>query len=143
MDAERERQIREGYENWNRGDLEAILAETHQDMEFRLPRAVPGLPPVVRGKQGIEELFRAWYSEVWDGLLRMEIKRIVEVDQERYLVLIIFTGRGAGSGVEVTQRYAHLITERDGLSYRVEGFVDWDVALRRAGLPEPSADTLK
>jgi ketosteroid isomerase-like protein len=137
MDPERERQIRERYESWNRGDLDAILADMHPEIEFRTSGVVPGLPPVIRGKQGIKELFRTWYSEVWDGPLHMEIDRILEIDAERVLVLITFTGRGAGSGAEVTLRYAHLATDRDGLTYRIEGFADWDTALRKAGLASP------
>jgi ketosteroid isomerase-like protein len=133
MNPERERQIREGYERWNRGDLDAILADMHPEIEFRVSGVVPGVPPVIRGRQGIEQLFRTWYSEVWDGPLQMEVEQILEIDEERHLVLITFTGRGAGSGIEVTLRYGHLITERDGLTYRVEGFADWDTALRRAG----------
>jgi ketosteroid isomerase-like protein len=134
MDLEREREIREGYENWNRGDLPAILADMHPEIEFSVSGVVPGIPPVVRGRQGIEKLFRTWYSEIWDGPLHMEIDRILDVDDERYLVLITFTGTGAGSGAEVTLKYAHVITERDGLTYRIEGFADWDAALRAAGL---------
>jgi ketosteroid isomerase-like protein len=133
MDPERERLIRQSYENWNRGDLDAILADAHPEIEFRLSGVVPGLPEVVRGKRGIEELFRTWYSEVWDGPLHMEIDRILEIDDERHLILITFIGRGAGSGAEVTLRYAHLVTARDGLTYRIEGFADWDTALQRAG----------
>jgi ketosteroid isomerase-like protein len=134
VDRERELQIRASYEHWNRGDLEAILAEMHPEIEFRTSGIVPGLPSVIRGKPGIEELFRTWYSEVWDGPLQMEIDRILEIDEERHLILITFTGRGSGSGVEVTLKYAHLVTERDGLTYRIEGFADWDTALRKTGL---------
>lgn len=139
MDPAREREIREHYAKWNRGDLDAILADMHPEIEFRVSGAVPGVPSVIRGRQGIAELFRTWYSEVWDGPLQTEVDRILEIDEERHLILCTFTGRGAGSGVEVTLRYGHLVTERDGLTYRIEGFASWDTALRKAGFAKAQA----
>jgi hypothetical protein len=62
MDPERERLIRQSYESWNRGDLEAILADVHPEIEFRVSGVVPGIPEVAIDDPGGALLVRSHYS---------------------------------------------------------------------------------
>jgi hypothetical protein len=44
--------------------------------------------------------------------------------------------KGRGSGVPVDTEYAHIMTFREGLCLRVDGFPTWRQALAAAGLGE-------
>jgi ketosteroid isomerase-like protein len=125
---------RRGYEIWNRGNLEEILANTPEDFVFDTHARIPGLPQVLRGREGARELFDSWISEAWRGRLVMEPTHLIDLGGDRVLALITFTATGEGSGVPVELRYAHLLTLRDGLAVRIEGFLTWEKALEAAGL---------
>ena len=128
--------VRESYEAWNRGDVVAILEDFHPDCEFFVSGAVPGLDSVFRGREGIRKLFDEWYTGVWQGALQMELDRVFDLGDDRLLVLLTCHGQGAGSGAPVTLKYAHLTEDRDGLTYRIRGFVGWDHALAVAGIAD-------
>ena len=49
---------------------------------------------------------------------------------DRVLLNIHMNAVGSGSGVEVSARYAHVWTLRDGLGSRVDAYYDSDAALR-------------
>jgi uncharacterized protein (TIGR02246 family) len=138
-DPDRIRAVRESYEAWNRGDIVAILDDFHPDCEFVVSGSVPGLDSVFRGHEGIRKLFDEWYTGVWQGALEMELDRVFDLGDDRLLVLLTFYGTGAGSGVPVTLKFAHLIEERDGLTYRIQGFTGWDHALAVAGIAQPDS----
>ena len=55
------------------------------------------------------------------------------------LARVHFTGRGAGSGIEVDIEAGHLIRFRDRLIVEFSAFATWQMALEEAGLAEPSA----
>jgi ketosteroid isomerase-like protein len=133
-ESENVRATREIYASWNRGDLEAVLAATPSDWEFRTNASIPGVPGIFRGPEGARELFNVWFTEPWEGNLHMELNHVVEVDDERVLALITFRGRGEGSGVPVELRYAHLARLRDGQAVELEGFPSWERGLEAAGL---------
>ena len=52
----------------------------------------------------------------------------------RFVVMQLFRGKGKASGVESEGRSAAVVTMRDGLIARMEGFWDCDAALRAAGV---------
>jgi ketosteroid isomerase-like protein len=69
---------------------------------------------------------REWLS-TWERPLTIEAEDFIQAG-DRILVLIHWTGRGKGSGVEIEGRGAHLWTFRDGLVARHETYRDRDQA---------------
>ena len=89
-----------------------------------------------RGHQGMEELFRVWMTEPWQGSLQMEPAHVIDLGDGRVLPLITFRGTGRGSGVPVELEYAHLAHFSNGAIRRVDGHTTWERALRAVGLDE-------
>jgi ketosteroid isomerase-like protein len=135
MSEEAVRLAREAYEAWNRGDIEAIAASVPEEFEFRMRGGkVPGLPKVLQGPEGMRALFREWIEGPWRGTLRMDVDRLIDVGDDRVVALLTFRATGKGSGAAVEQPYAHVVTVRDGLVVRGEGFVTWERALQAVGI---------
>ena len=63
-------------------------------------------------------------------------QRVIDLGDERYLVLLRPKGKGRGSGVVLEAEVAHLIQQRDGKTTRFDTYVGWDDALEAAGLSE-------
>jgi len=66
-------------------------------------------------------------------------QRVIDLGDERYLVLLLPKGTGAGSGVVLETEVAHLIQQRDGKTIRLDTFVGWTEALEAVGLSEQDA----
>ncbi len=60
---------------------------------------------------------------------------------DRLPLLGFFRARGQASGVELEREYAQLVTLRDGLVTRDQGWFQWEEGLRAAGL-DPDAIAL-
>jgi ketosteroid isomerase-like protein len=126
---------RQGYEVLNRGEVDRFLTEfVHPAYEFHTGVRVPSIPTVVRGREGLRAWIEQWYQEPWEEQLQMEVERIEELDDGRVLALLTLRASGRGSGARVETEYAHIITVRDGLCVRVDGFPSWRHALSAAGL---------
>jgi ketosteroid isomerase-like protein len=121
----------QGFRAMERGDVEAIVALAHPDVEFVNPDTA--LEPGTRhGPDGLRRGM-AGMLEAFEGL-RFEYDRIVDVD--RHVVAIgTFRGRGRGSGAEFAPvPFALVVTLRDGKLVRFEWFASPDDALRAAGV---------
>ena len=126
---------RQGYEILNRGEVDRFLAEfVHPDYEFHTGVRVPSIPSVVRGRDGLRAWIQQWYQEPWEEQLQMDVERLDELADGRILALLTLRASGRGSGASVESEYAHIITFREGLSVRVDGFASWQQALAAAGL---------
>jgi ketosteroid isomerase-like protein len=126
-----------GYEALNRGEVDRFVSEfVHPEYEFHTGVRVPSIPAVVRGRDGLRAWIAQWYQEPWEQQLQMDIDRITELDDGRVLALLTLRARGRGSGAAVESRYAHILTFREGLCVRVDGFPTWKLALSAAGLRE-------
>jgi hypothetical protein len=72
----------------------------------------------------------AQWLDAW-GEFRIEVLDVRAVDDEHVVVDVDQHGRGAGSGLEVTQRgLAYLVKARDGLVVRLFLYPDRAAALR-------------
>ena len=131
---------RQAYDALNRGDIERFLTEfVHPDYEFHTGVPTGGtmdIPEVVRGREGLRAWIEQWYLEPWEEQLQMEVERLEELDDGRVLALLTLRARARGSDVPVETQYAHIITFRDGMGRRIDGFVAWKQALAAAGLGE-------
>jgi ketosteroid isomerase-like protein len=110
--------VRQGYEAWNRGDLEWQLKHVSPDFEFRAAGAplFPDTEAVYRGRDGWRQFWEA-FREPWETL-RIEVERIEPIGDDRVLALIRFHGRGR-DGIEMTLKFANLLTLRDGIVSRL------------------------
>jgi ketosteroid isomerase-like protein len=125
--------VRQGYEAWNRGDLEWVLDHITPDYEFHTAQLFPDTEAVYRGREGFRRFWNA-FREPWETLL-IEVDRIDEVGDDRVLALFTFHGRGR-DGLEVTLKFANIFTLENGLATRNVSFPDWQQALEAAGLRE-------
>ena len=126
--------LRRGYSAWNRGDVEGVLEIVSDQVELHPVLGDVVLADTFRGHDGM----RHWYETIHSSLadFRAEVEDVIEVGDGRYVVLLHFSGRGRASGVEVTLDGAHLVTVRDRLLVRLEGFENREEALRAAGVEE-------
>jgi uncharacterized protein len=124
--------VRRGYEAFNRGNLDGMVADFAPTFEYVASGAVPGTRGVYRGPEGFKE-FMGWFGE-FSGA-RADIKELTDAG-DRVLAGITARGRGKRSGVESGWHLWHLWTLRDGKVVRGEGFTDRDEALEAAGLRE-------
>jgi ketosteroid isomerase-like protein len=119
---------------WNRGDLEASLEYLSPEWEWHPARLFPGTDAVYRGREGATRFWNN-FREPWESI-SVETGQIQDLGGDRVLWLFTFYGKGKGSGVNVTQRYANVVTFRDGLIIYQVGYGDWESALEAVGLRE-------
>ena len=112
--------IREVYEHWARGDFYGGAACFDAELEFaRYGSALGALEGEWRG---FEEIRAAGdeYLTAWEHV-RSTPERIIDLGDDRVLVLDLQTGRGRNSGAAVEHETAWLFTLREGKIVRVEG----------------------
>jgi ketosteroid isomerase-like protein len=125
---------RDVVEAWNRDDLDAMLETMAPDYEFQTAQLFSDTEPIYRGRDGFREFWNTFRS-AWEEIA-LDVERIEDLGDGRVLGLLTFHGRGRTSGVEVSVRYGHLATLRDGRFVHLRGFGDWEEALKAAGLRE-------
>jgi ketosteroid isomerase-like protein len=113
------------------GDREAALAVCHPEMEFVSMLGIGGRSYL--GHDGIREYFQdiqsAWTE--WN----VEVERVAEGVDGRVAIVMTMRARGKESGLELTQRTAHIWTLRDGQLLRNELYREPEDALQELGLP--------
>jgi ketosteroid isomerase-like protein len=121
--------IREVYSRWERGDFTAWEAFA-DDYVWKAVDAIEA--GEYTGLAEISAAWRAWL-EAWDGF-SIEAEGMIAGSDGRYVVMQLFRGTGKASGLESEERSACVVTMRDGLIARMEGFWDSDAALQAAGV---------
>ena len=121
---------RAAFEAFNRGDREGLLELFDPEVEFvDAPQSVEE-----RERSGLDGI-RRWFAsmdEVWEEL-RFEVEEMVELDDERLIVVGRVQGRGRGSGIWIDRPIATLYTLRNGRAVRFEAFGGKGEALTAAG----------
>jgi ketosteroid isomerase-like protein len=126
---------RRGIDAFNRGDAEAIAADTTEDVELfaALAGAVEG--GGFHGRTGIEAYFQIT-TETWDEF------RVVAEDfrdlGDRVLVVGRIWGRGRGSHVPVEAPNAIVMDFRGDKVWRIHSYFDQAEATAAAALEAPS-----
>jgi ketosteroid isomerase-like protein len=113
------------------GDYEAALAAYHPEVVCDATVRPEGR--VYRGREGVIEAFRVWRGtwENWEG----QVEEIIDAG-DRVLMVLLESGRGKGSGVEVEQQTFFVYTPRNGMIVRAQVLIDEDQALEAVGLLE-------
>jgi ketosteroid isomerase-like protein len=129
--------VRSIYATWERGDFSTVTAWVHPEIELVVPDGPE--PGRWNGLAGLAEAWRRW-TDAWTDF-RAEVEEVLELDDERVLVLIGRSGRGKGSGLELDQigtRGVVVYHFRDGKVVKIVNYFDHDRALVDLGLVRES-----
>jgi ketosteroid isomerase-like protein len=124
--------VRRSWDAFARGDLEAFLADTAEDVEFEEDPAFPEAA-TYRGREQILGYLASFQEGVSDH--RFEIEELRDLG-ERVVALVHETARGTSSGVDVEQHPVFVYDFRDGRIIRVRAYLDRAEGLAAAGLAE-------
>ena len=102
---------------WERGDWEASFGVLEPDFEWTPPPSLPdaGTGPW-RGRREFERMFRDWL-ETWEE--HQISYELTDLPDGRVLVETTVSGRGRGSGAEVTMSTAQVWEFEDGRPVRM------------------------
>jgi ketosteroid isomerase-like protein len=128
--------VRQGYEAFNRGDLDWLVAHLDPEIVWEEAPEVPGS----RSYRGLREVrgYLQSFAQQWEEI-RFEPERILDAG-EQVMALVQMVARGSASGAEVDARLAHLYEMREGRGIRVRTFFDRAKALAAAGLQGEDGD---
>jgi ketosteroid isomerase-like protein len=122
--------IRQGFEAFGRGDLEAALAGIDPKVEVHEPADLPDAQ-VYYGHAGfLAALAKA--GEMFDDIRTEPVEFIDAGDQ--VFVWVRITGKGHGSGARVEMYQAWTYRLREGRVVRSEAYLDRAKALEAVGL---------
>jgi len=127
-----EQAARSGFDAYNRRDWDVVLSAYDPQVEIRLHH-VQGIEGVHHGHAGWRHYWRLWF-DAWEES-HMEPEEILDF-QDRTLFLGWTRCRAAGSGLEMEQPTAWLMTYRRGAVLRHEEWFDHAAALEAVGLKE-------
>ena len=129
--------VREAYEAFDSGDLEAAIGLFDPDVEVRMAKdgqTVLGLDfdESYRGIDGFMR-FLGRVGEAFEDA-RWVPEDYIDAGEKGVVVFVRWTARGRRSGMDIEQPMAHLCTMRDGKLVAHETFWERANALRAAGL---------
>ena len=127
-------QFRRAYDDFARGDLDAVLDLIDPDVELRDRPESPDAS-VYHGHQGVRESFEK-SLEMFEVLDFIPLRFVEHGDY--VVVTILMRGRGRGSGAPVEDEIAHLWTVQDGKGVALQVYSDEADALRAAGVEQPA-----
>jgi ketosteroid isomerase-like protein len=120
-------QVRHWVEAYNRGDLDAMLADLAPEHEWVVARQ----HPAATTHRGHDEI-RAYHEDWLRMLPGMRFEEVeVEESANRVLMMGRIQGSGAASGAGAVVTLATITTFRNGVPVRTEEFLDPDEARRR------------
>ena len=124
---------RRAYEAFNRGDLQAMVADLAPNFEYATTGTIPGMTGVYRGVEGILG-FLEW---IWSEFERpsMEVHELVDAG-DQVMAAVTLRGRGKQSGVETSWDVWHVWTLEHGKVVHGQAFTSRADALEAAGLSE-------
>ena len=127
--------LRPGAEAFNRRDIEAMLNEVDDEVEWHavLPMMLGGEATVSRGHDGVREMFRDQF-DVLDEI-HVEYVEIRDLG-DRVFATGRLRARGKGSGAEIESPYFTVVDMKNGKVLRFSTYLDVEEALEAAGLPE-------
>jgi ketosteroid isomerase-like protein len=125
--------VRRMYDAWQDGDYEAALAYFDPEVEWSEPPDNPGAR-TWHGHEGVNGAVATWVG-AWESF-RHELRELIDCGDDRVLVAGWQTGRGKGSGVEISEENFSVYTVRDGKIVSQRMFRHRAEALEAAGLSE-------
>jgi ketosteroid isomerase-like protein len=129
------RAMRLTMEAYNRGDLAAVAVGFHRDLEYRPYRefAEAGLTEsCYRGPSGYIDYITATY-EVWSDGVKLYPTELIDLG-DRLVLLADMPMQAQASGVALSEKYASVMTIRDGSVVHVQDYLNQAEALETVGL---------
>jgi ketosteroid isomerase-like protein len=124
--------VREAYDAYAQGDVEAMLDFLDPAVEIRDSGEIPD-PEIHHGHAGFMRS-QLKFAEVFPNL-RIEPVDVIDAG-DRIVVLANAVGREERTGSEILQRVAAVWTMREGKAVLGVYYGDWDQALEVVGLRE-------
>ncbi len=125
--------IRAMYEHWARGDFPASFFDPEVE-HSRIGADTPAMEGEWRGLEGLSRAMVEYLHAFSD--LRIAAQSIIDLDDDRILVLSRQTARGKLSGVPIDHEAGDLFTLRAGKVVRYVSYWDRADAMQAAGLSE-------
>jgi len=129
MDTERAALIDRFYEALTQGDVSAVLAQCHDDVEvYKAPgviEMVSALTP--RGRERVAHWLEGWLAS-WD-LYEPRVEGLSEAG-DKVVALLHVRSRGRGSQFDLEEDIADVLSMRDGKISGMRLYVSRDEALR-------------
>ena len=125
--------IRRAYEAYERGDLDAAVADFAPDFEYVAAGMVPGRTGTYRGPEGYKN-FIAWLDEEFSDS-HAQLDALIDAG-DRVVVGATLRGRGRRSGIPATFTFWQVWTVANGKAVHGQGFADEAEALEAAGIAE-------
>jgi|EndMetStandDraft_3_1072993.scaffolds.fasta_scaffold265009_2 ketosteroid isomerase-like protein len=133
MSEENVEMARRGYEAFNRGDLEGMVATFAPNFEYVTTGGIPDADAVYQGPGGLKQ-FVGW---MWSGFEepRIKVHELTDAGNQVFAEVTL-RGRGKQSGVETSWHIWHVWTAQAGKIIRGQAFTSRREALQAAGLLE-------
>jgi ketosteroid isomerase-like protein len=125
--------IRAMYERWARGDFPPTFMDP-EVVHSRIGAHTPDMEGEWRGLDAFSRAFVDYLRAFSD--LRIEAEEIIDLGDDRVLVLSRHTAEGKLSGAPIEHELGDLFTLRAGRIVRYDSYWDRAVALEAAGLAE-------
>jgi ketosteroid isomerase-like protein len=103
--------MRRGFEAYNAADTEALLEIFDPSVEVYAPPELMNAG-TFHGHQGLADWLSSW-NEAWESFV-IQVRSIEAVGDRHVIAQADQTGRGRGSGAEVTLSVTYVLEERDG-----------------------------
>jgi ketosteroid isomerase-like protein len=129
------RAMRLAMEAYNRGDLHAVAIGYHPDLEYYPYREfVEGAltEPCYRGPSGYRAYITATY-EVWGAGVQLHPTELIDLG-DRLVLLADMPMRAQASGISLSERYAGVMTLKDGRVIHQQDYLNQAEALEAVGL---------
>jgi ketosteroid isomerase-like protein len=125
--------IRRAFEAYERGDLDAAVADIAADCEYIAAGTVPGRIGTYLGPEGYKE-FMAWLAEEFSDA-HAQVDDLIDAG-DAVVVGATLRGKGRQSGIPATFTFWQVWKFADGTVVHGQGFAHKPEALEAAGLSE-------
>jgi ketosteroid isomerase-like protein len=113
------------------GDITSfVIAHFEPDCEYRPVEE----EEAIRGHDALVGWIERWF-EAWDEF-RVDVDELIEADDDVIFAALTVHGHGAGSGIQVNQRFFHVWDLRGGKGLRQREYLEREEALEAVGLSE-------
>jgi ketosteroid isomerase-like protein len=114
--------VRRSYEAFERGDMEAVVADMDEEIEWHQAQGLPH-GGTYRGLDAVRKaIFDPLDDEWWDDF-RADPSEFIDAGDD-VVVLGRYTGRAKATGRSLDVPFAHVWTFRDGKAVRFRQFLD-------------------
>jgi ketosteroid isomerase-like protein len=122
--------VARGFEAWNSGDVEMLLATLDPEIVWEPSGAFPGIGTRYEGHDGVRAFWREFMAP-WESM-SIRATEVRDLGEDVVLVRVLFHGRGR-EGIEVEQDFGQRYEIREGLLHRMRSYGSWDAALAATG----------